>query len=66
MTTAMKLLNAAAAAQEALNLIDAAIDAARDLTPDEAHAVVRYASDLHCHAFELQRIALRIPPPKRG
>jgi hypothetical protein len=66
MKTGMTLMNAGVAAQEALNIIAKAISDARDLTPEEAHAVVRYATSLHCSAFELEREAMGIKPPKRG
>lgn len=66
MKTGMTLLNAGVAAQEALNIIGKAVDKARDLTPAEAHEVVRYSVKLHCQALELERMAMGIPAPKRG
>ena len=59
-------MNAGVAAQEALNIIAKAIADGRDLTPAEAHGIVRCGTSLHCQAFELERMALGIPEPKRG
>lgn len=66
MTTGMTLLEAAGAAQEALNLIETAVDAERDLTQAETHQLVRTAVRLQCQAYELERVAMGIPKPKRG
>jgi hypothetical protein len=66
MTTGMTLLEAAGAAQEALDLIAAVLQVGRDFTPAEAHQLVRTAVRLQCHAYELERVAMGIPKPKRG
>lgn len=66
MKTGMTLLNAAGAAQEALNIVETVVDAERDMTAQEAHQMVRYAVRLHCQALELERVAMGIPEPKRG
>jgi hypothetical protein len=66
MKTGMTLMNAGVAAQEALTILARAIERAEDLTPEQAHMVVRYATSLHCQAFELEREAMNIKPPKRG
>jgi len=66
MKTGMNLLEAAGAAQEVLNIVETAVDAERDMTLAEAHQLVRYAVRLQCQAYELERVAMGIPKPKRG
>lgn len=66
MKTGMTLLNAGSAADGLLNIIATAVDEERDMTPEESHKVVKLATALHCHALELERVALGIPAPKRG
>lgn len=66
MKAGMTLMNAGVAAQESLTIIARAIERAQDLTPEQAHQVVKHATLLHCHALELERVALGIPDPKRG
>ena len=66
MKTGMTLMNAGCSTKEMLSIISTAVNESRDMTVEETHRLVKLATAVHCHALELERVALGIPAPKRG